>query len=1586
MGLGMKGDGAFWGALEEVSEEVKRQRGWSLLEKLEAADGEWGIWEVQPLLFGMSVALASKWRSVGVEPAYVIGHSMGEVGAAYVSGQLGLAEAVRVICVRSELLRRVSGRGGMAVLELSAEETAVELKGCGNAVSLAASNGPRTTVVSGERERVEELVSRLAGRGVFGRLVKVDVASHSGQVDEILGELRGELSGIRGKAGGVKLYSTVECREVSGEELGADYWVRNLRERVRFWESVQQVRKADGGTLYVEMSPHPVLVTSLEEGIASEGWEGVSAQETLRRGEGEERHFLEQVGKAYEFGAEVDFGKVYGEGGRCVSLPTYAWEHEPYWLEGKKRRERGGHPLLGTHVELSERVGEHVWEQEISDREPSYVSEHRVEGGVVLAGACYVEMALTAGRTVSRGAAVRLEEVEFVSMLSLGEGEEVQLQTTLLEEGEGGRLKIVSRRSGEKEWREHARARVKWGAAAVFERAGERILERLNEIGSELAGEHFYERMSERGYEYAGSFRGVERVYRGFGEVISELKAAEAVGASVGEHSVHPGVLDSVFQTFAAADEQFAEGGAGELYLPTGIERVELLRPEAIKYCRARRRVTTGARRIECDLDLYDADGEWVGEVRGLSASGLGESREEQSWLYEVSWEKQAAEEARDGSGCWVVLRRGERSERVATQLRERVTRVQELAPEELRGEQAGKVLREVAELRAVVWVSELASTAEASVEQCVALMDLVQGMARAGLRDQPRLYVVSEGGQQLKAGEAVEASETSLWGLLRTVSHEHVELKATAIDVGGVEEAGWVEELLSWSSEDQVAYRQGERYVARLVRTEGLPEVVEEARELGEGSYRMEQERAGVLSELTLRRTERPSAGRGEVVVEVVATGLNFLDVLSALGVIPSGGESFGGECSGRVVEVGSAVVGLDVGDEVVCLCGAALGSHVAVREELAVKKPKSWSFEQAAGVPVAYVTAYYTLKQVGRLGQGERVLIHAAAGGVGLAAVEVSKWLGAEIYGTAGSEEKRAYLKSIGVKGALDSRSVGFSEELMRMTAGEGVDVVLNSLAGEYIDKSLSVLRDYGRFIEIGKRDYYANRSLGLRPFLRNLTFSLVDLKGLTDAKPRLVGELLKEVIGLLEGGALKLPQVSVYEVEQAQEAFYQMAQGKHRGKLVIRHGELSKVRVKPRRRAVTISERGTYLITGGLGGLGLEIAEELIEQGARQLVLVSRRQGEGAAAERLRALRERGAQVEVMQADVSDAAQVKAVLKRIRQELPELRGVVHAAGVLSDALLIHLNREQFKRVALPKVHAGRALDEALGKLDFFVAFSSGASVLGAPGQSNYAAANAYLDGLMAARHSRGQAGLAIQWGPWSQVGLAAAQENRGQRIARRGLASLTPEQGRRLFVKLLSFPRSQVAVLPLNLRQWVQSNPMAAGTPFLSSLVQAPPAVSSSAHAGIRGSIARARGAQLPELLQKHLIELVAKILRIESSRIGSSTELPLLGFDSLLALELRNRLEADLGVKLSATLLWAYPTVARLVPYLVGKLEAVPGDEGVKSTEVAPLSQVATPQTGSGAEPSSQLDFAAAIGALANASTDDLVAALKKRSRR
>jgi NADPH:quinone reductase-like Zn-dependent oxidoreductase/SAM-dependent methyltransferase/NADP-dependent 3-hydroxy acid dehydrogenase YdfG/acyl carrier protein len=774
-----------------------------------------------------------------------------------------------------------------------------------------------------------------------------------------------------------------------------------------------------------------------------------------------------------------------------------------------------------------------------------------------------------------------------------------------------------------------------------------------------------------------------------------------------------------------------------------------------------------------------------------------------------------------------------------------------------------------------------------------------------------PRLVVLTRGAQSAGGiGAAVAPQQAPFWGLARSLHLEVPELRTTVIDldpdhpVG--EAAAVAAELTSRSGETQVALRGSKRLVARLERRasgSGLIPAEPTAWRLTPGS-------PGAYDAFVRSPMDRRRPGAGEIEIETVAWGLNFKDVLNALDLYPGNPGPLGGECAGRVVEVGEGVHHLRVGDEVMAVAGGSFASHVIASAALVQLKPQTMSFEEAASFPIPWLTAAFCLEHVARLRRGERVLIHAGAGGVGLAAVRLAQRLGAEVFATAGSPWKRDLLKTGGVAHVYDSRTPVFADQILADTKGEGVQVVLNSLAGEMMDASFRAIARGGRFVEIGKnglKDQAWVNALG-----RDLCYEIVDWGETANREPHLLGGMLRDLVEAA-GELPPLPR-SIFSVDESGEAFRHMAQARHAGKIVLRRT------VSP----PAIRSDGTYLVSGGLKGIGLETARWLASNGAGRLVLFGRTGLTSEAESVVAELRQAGAEVWTEQLDVGDRTQLQALLERIRRSGFPLRGVFHCAGTLDNAPLASLDRGHFDRVFRAKHEGAAALDQLtrIDPIEIFVFYSSAASVLGSAGQANHAAANAYMDALAHARRNHGLPALSINWGAWSDVGAAAGAAAMTH-LSAQGLAAFSPPHGLAALERLLAEGDAQAMVARIDWPVYLRTHSSSGVLPFLrgfASSASQPAAAATAPTSSVdeRMAIEAAPIGRRAALITALVTRIAAGVIGFAMDRqIDPRTPLIELGLDSLMAVDLRNQLGRALGHRFPATLLFDYPAIGSLV---------------------------------------------------------------------
>lgn len=1492
---------------------------------------------VQPVLWAVSLGLAEAWRRAGVEPDVVVGHSQGEITAATCAGILSYDDAALLVARRSAIVQRTAGHGRMLAVDLEPERAQAALAGFERSVSVAAHNGPRSCVLSGETEAILVLQQLLEADGTYCRLVNVDYASHSPQMEALRGDLLQAAEGVKPQAGAIPLMSTVRVTEDA--ELDADYWVENLCQPVLLAEALEQLFD-ENVTHVVEISPHPVLAPAIEQ-LAAGRQDPPAVLVTLRRDAGSLPELQGAFAGAYESGLEP-FGGLPKM--TRAPLPRYPWQRTSCWIEPRRRRRAPGG---GLRFELAPAITEpDTWEGSLDLLldDHAWLADHRVGEAVVLPATAIMGICLGVAAERLGGTPGTLTEVAFRAHVTLNQ-EPTRLAAVWRDEyPDEGAFALSSLSPGSGTWSEHASARAlrePTTIRAALDFPGQRL------AGDAIEAEAFYAACAERGLNYGPAFRGVERVYSDGREALGAVSSRRK-SSRYQPGGLHPALWDAALQVALTLCEP------GATVVPVRIERLHLLTvseaPVTELWAHAVRRDGE-----TLDVVLFDRDRRPLIAIEDLRLERLASAEAaapDPARVHRLRFRDEQPALPQAESGRWAVCGSVDGDDDAVGQLVEAVGEGRgHHLPAADRGADsaAAKALHSIGDLDGVAFVAPAAGAGLAAQERgLLTLAELVR--ACLDLPTLPRLAVITRGAQAVARDDQPDPGAALYSGFCRVLAREHPELSAVAID-GDASASDWpaavAHELLSAADADQVVLRGDRRLVGEVLRGHGseTPTDLPPWRTPPQ-PFCMRAKSPGLWRSLEYCSAARRRPRQDEVEVEVGAASLNFIDVMKAMGTYPDESPDrslLGGECAGRVVAVGPRVDDFAIGDRVVACAFGSLGSHVTAPAGQVQLTPEGLDDSAAAAMPLVFTTAWHALRDLARLGSGETVLIHSAAGGLGLAAIAVGRHLGATVLATAGTPEKRSYLRESGVEHVFDSRGRTWAAEVRDATSGRGVDVVLNSLAGAAIPLGLELVADFGHFIEVGKRDIYDERKVTLAAFMRSITLSAVDLAALMRQRPQRFAELFKTVWGLIAAGELGPLPVATRPFADGAAALREMSRGRHIGKLVLRD-PTTVTGVSPEPMPDGRFRRdGTYLITGGLGALGLSLAEFMSARGAGSLALLARSAPSDAASRRIDRLRADGTDVVTFQTDLTDAGQVGDTVAEIRAQRPPLRGVLHLAGALDDATILNLQESQLERVIGPKLHGALHLDELTDTepLDLFVLFSSAATLIGNPGQAVYAAANAALDALAQRRRMRGRPGLSVQWGPFEDVGLAAQDGRRGSRLAARGLDGFAVGEAWEALAHFLAGSDPVLAYMPLNLRQWFDAYPQAAAQRSWAQLA----ALASNGEGG-SGS-----GSELLDLLRRsseeerlgvvesQVRELAADVLRLDLEVIAADVPFKALGLDSLMGLELRNRLESTFGLRLSPTLLWTHGTAHALS---VALCELLNGDSDAAAVDGADLS--------------------------------------------
>ncbi|MFI6766013.1 SDR family NAD(P)-dependent oxidoreductase [Streptomyces sp. NPDC050355] len=1521
-------------AFDAVCAELDRHLDRPLREVVFGTAGDDGLLDrtgyTQPALFALEVALFRLFAHRGVRPEYVTGHSIGEVSAAHVAGVLSLPDAAALVAARGRLMQALPEGGAMVAVQATEDEVRPLVAERAALIDLAAVNGPSSVVVAGAEQAVREVAEHFAAQGRKTKQLTVSHAFHSPLIDAMLPEFRQVVSQLTFHSPEIPVVSTLTGREITPEEIRTpEYWVRHARGTVRFADAIR-VMEAEGVRTFLELGPDGVLSAMGRESLTSAD---VDLTPALRADRGEELAATTALARLHTRGVPVDWRAFYaGSGARAAELPVYPFQRTRYWLPapassaavGSAGLSTADHPLLGAVVSLAD-DDELLFTGRLSLGAHGWIADHAVFGQALLPGTGFLELALHAGERVGLDL---VEELTFHTPLVVPERDAVTLQVRVGGADESGRrsLSLHSRPDGaadDEPWTLHATGLLARAEVPADEEPA--VWPPRGAEPVDVAG--LYPLMAETGLDYGPVFQGLRAAWRRGDELFVETVLPDGSGAE--EFGVHPALLDSALHGVALNvvlpewdQARLPFSWRGVTRYATGAPRLRVrLAPVGTDAVSVVAADDTGRPVLSADaLVLRPASRDRI-QAAGTATRDR---------LFQVSWEALAPTTARGAAAAWAVVGTG--TDDLAPYLADRSVDTHPDLASLARTLDAGGPAPDSVLVSCRADAGPAADRADAVRAAAHRALDLVHGWLAEERFAGSRLVVVTHRAVAVGAEDVTDLAHSAVWGLVRTAQSENPG-RITLLDLDGhADSRGRLADALA-SQEPQLAVRAGELRAPRMARLR--PERALSAP--ATPTWRLGVDGGGTLESLSL--LDHPEAGAplaaGRIRVGVRAAGLNFRDALSALGMYPGEAGPLGVEGAGVVLEVGPGVESVAPGDRVLGMIFGGIGPVAVTDHRMVAKIPDGWSFAQAAAVPAVFLTAYYALVDLADLRPGESVLVHAGTGGVGMAAVQLARHLGAEVYATA-SPAKWDTLRSMGLDDdhIASSRTLEFEEKFRRTGRGRGVDVVLNSLAGEFVDASLRLQAAGGRFLEMGKTDVRDPKAVADEH--DGVSYQAFDL---VDAGPERTEAMLAALLGLFADDALRLPPVTPWDVRHAADAFRFISQARHIGKVVLTVPS-------------GLDPAGTVLITGGTGALGGALARRLVDRhGVRHLTLVSRRGADAPGADALVAeLTERGAVVTLAACDVADRAAVRRLLASVPAAHP-LTAVVHTAGVLDDGVLASLTPERLDTVLRPKADAALLLDELTRDADLaaFVLFSSTAGVLGGPGQANYAAANVLLDSLAYHRKAAGLPAVSLAWGPWEDSGsmLGGLGEVDLVRLGRTGLVPLSDEEGLDLFDAAVA--TGEAAVIPAKVDAALLRQAPADEMPhMLRGLTRKPKrraggaAHRPAAAAALQSRLAAASEAEGEQLLLDLVRLHAATVLgHADGATVAADLAFKELGFDSLTAVELRNRLGGAVGTQLSSTLIFDHPTPALLARHLRTELLGAEVDRSAAAAQAVPL---------------------------------------------
>jgi acyl transferase domain-containing protein/NADPH:quinone reductase-like Zn-dependent oxidoreductase len=1531
--------GVFASEAARIDHAFGKIAGWSIVEELLRPEAESRITSTaiaQPASFLLQVALTRELAEFGIAPSAMVGHSLGELPAAYLAGALSLDDALLVTYHRARLQATTAGTGGMLAVGLPYRELEPLLDD-DMQIDVAAINSPSAVTVVGDVSQLEALAQILDERGIFNRPVRVEVPYHSRRMDPILDELRTELATLSPRQPVVPLYSTVTGEAVSGGSLDAGYWCANVREPVLFADTIKKAMGA-GHRIFLEIGAHPALSANIRE-ILLKGHEPGAAIPTLNRNRPDAESIRAIIADLYVAGA-LDTTDLCTQVSAHFDLPRYPWQRQRLRDELPEFVQRK-YGTGDTYSMLGDPDLDHpcAWEFHVSTQLLPWLADHVVNGVCVVPGMAYVDAALSAAASRSGLTSAIAEDIRFIAPLLFDPADGPILRTEVDEASR--RFTIRSRTGTGRHWTTHATGRLVDGKYL----ASEHDIPDVSDM-TEIEPADLYAVMAANGLTYGPNFRRVTSLRANSTQAVATVDATlEADGT---KHLAHPGVIDAALHTISPLIEQSVGRELGTI-VPIGVDAVRFFAPFP-----GRLEVVTSMHPtdpLRADIVMLDSRRLPCAHLSGVRFGSITPGEEPIDRLdplfYEEVWElcddldSSLLPPAEQTATLVVAL--GDpcspRAEQLADALPHatlyQCTEAADLDAELM--QLLWAVAKDVPRLHvcivaggcaddsAELWrLKQIAVTAERYISE-------KNGDKDAGIDDfgDEAFYVTLITEQAFAHPNDVSApnvSHAGLAGARRSLLAEQLRLRWRLVDVApDTRLAELMSELavpgaFSHDHTDEIVLRNGSRWAVVITRT--LPrrlETMAQGQHLTdpEANFTVDIPKSRILSDLGWRRCPRPAPRAGEVELRMEVVGLTYKDAVKVLGLLGKRelentfyGTELGVEGVGIVTRVGPGVDGLQIGDIAATGAKDMLVRYQIADAALCTKLPNSANGRLRAEVcasMTAFITAEHALLELARLKPGETVLIHGAAGGVGQAAVQVAKMCGAEVIGTASTVERRSFVLASGADYAIDSRSLNFVDDVRELTNGRGADVILSSAPGEILRHNFAAAVEFGRIIEVGKAEIYGNATLDMSVFDKNLGYFQIDMDRYFAWDPAAVIQLESEVYKKFAEGIYQPLPVEVFDPADIGRAFEEVFHSNRTSRVALRLiGDPPPV--KPGRQAVVTDPAGTYLITGGHGGFGLATGRWLVRRGARRLVLASRT---GATTELARKQiaqwRTQGIEVIDEFVDMTDTYAVEAMVKRCSVSAHPLRGIYHAAGVVADQRIADMDLTDLKRVYDVKVNGGRALWSAVNAegitLDQFVLYSSLGTMLGLLGQYSYSAANFALHALTESIAQQGQPAICIAWGHMSGTGGGmATDEVLARYMTASGVDPIEMDDGPIYLEAALQLGVRQASISLIN---WSQLDTVFSHYRQLlrTSAVISTAAESNSVLDQLRASLIALDEEERSTVVGYMLAEQLATVMGVSTEAIDIDVPVMELGLNSLMSVEFSARTGEAMGVSLN-----------------------------------------------------------------------------------
>ena len=1511
----------------------------------------------QPLLFAIEYSLYQLWKSWGVHPQYLMGHSVGEYVAACVADVFSLQDGLHLIAKRGQLMQALPKGGGMLAVLASVEELTPYLLTYENKIDIAAINGVNQTVLAGKLVDLERLETTLNDQQLSAQLLSVSHAFHSFLMQDMLEDYRKILSTIRFSSPKIPIISNLTGDIADHAITSVDYWLKHVMQPVEFVKGVQTLEKLGINTI-LEIGPDPTLI-----GLAKKLLPPATLfLPSLKRQTVDTEQMLGSLGKLFMSGHKILWQSFFNNKPQnWLNIPGYQFQRKSFWTSPSQIHLKSfalQKPLKNIEpfdLQLQK------WESPFFDKVifSSYLNaqkitilhDHQVLNQTVVAASFHINLIVQAYKNMfTKLASFHLFDLIFYAPLLIPESGTISIQLAIEKElSQSNSFEMISLSGSNEKKQTHVSGQFKQHHKQSHQlKKLSEFLKLWEEQPHSIPGKFLYGQLLKREINLGPQHQWIHEFKKNTHQTLAVLESPGIHQDMNFSYTIHPGLLDAAFCLLA----DLVPVGEGKTFLPFSIKEMHLSRiPTGDKFYAWAVINLDQSQKINGEIVIFDEQGNLILNCLGIEGREIAINElqkiltiEKDSLKYETQWEHSPSKylDVKNFQTFLFFAYQNSWVEDIVSKLRMLGMRVIVIHPADgfevlnidkifinplnpscyedlFLSLQQDCVIDHILYGWGIEYSEQFLETIQ---KTCKPLFNLMQYCSIPGVDKPTQLTVITQGSQVIQDNICSEKQlqQLPLWGLAKTISLEFSEINCHLIDLDP--SVGLMHQTNLFLDEISNDYSQ-----------------------------RVTIPKSGNLTDLIWEPQERPAPGLGEVEIEVAAAGLNFKDVLLSLHRVPSQSPLLGVECSGTITRIGPDVKHFQIGQRVIAMVPGCFARFVCAPSQTTVPMPEKINFSTGAALPIAFLTAAYALHSLGRLQAGERVLIHAATGGVGQAAIQIAQRAGAIVFATA-SLGKWSVLKSLGVEYIFDSRTAEFESAIVDLTDGKGVDLVLNSLRGELTDAGLRLLRPGGRFLEIGITDL--RQAEELEQIAPGIAYYPIDLMQIYRDDPGILESLFADIMEQMATDELRALPVQTFAASQIEQAFRTMQLAKHTGKLVLtlensasqplneevafRGGQrltpqFRKSLTKVEKNSYEINREGHYVIFGGLGSIGLEIAKNLINQNARHITLTGRKEPQDENLLLLNELRGSGANVQVCLFDVCDSKALAEFILSFQSNSP-IKGIFYASGILDDALIAKTTWERFENGLLAKTVGAQLVHQLTCEmnLDFFIGFSSLASQTGSIGQASYVAGNCYLDGLMKYRHQIGKPSHTINWGPWENTGMFKRLGT--VQVARLKALGIEPIKISQALVEINQLgPQSpaQQSIADIQWGHFLEKFPKAFNNSFyrhhqleLSQLMlEEGPSIdlSTTTEDSWLSQLTQAPTTQRHTILIGFLQKSINQIIGASPSDLIALRQ-PLfeLGIDSLTAVELKNRLEKLLNCSLSSTLLFDYPTLESLAQHL------------------------------------------------------------------